>query len=379
IEDHYNLNQPLPKTVNPDALNSHLNVLNNFEKNRQDFEATQQDLQRQADLLTDRTKRTGQPVNQEDADRLAQKAAANIKKWNDYSKSVQFSQNYVNQPDVKSYMDEYKKRQEGLKLIDEVRQRAFPDEVNTQLKQDEYNRRAIEGNLNAWDYAKTFMGKAGSALSNMAQGVAEMQSYGNPLMNAAARDINAKAQDYIAGNLPSISPEAIEQMNKLGIGHLVNDVSSTMGGVAPYVIPGLAGEGLGTKAATFAASLAEGIPEAKKEAESQGLTGSAYNTFVAARPLVGAAFMTLLPNAKFAKGFDNDVAKAVVNGELNNPRQALLDLAKKVVTPHPGDIAHLQAMLSGTALGNTLVNKITNGLQASQDLQRGISRKEGLP
>lgn len=377
IEDHYNLNQPLPANVNADALNGHLNVLNNFEKNRQTFELSQQDLQRQADLATDRAKRTGQPVSQEDANRLAQKASENVQKWNNYAKSVQFSQNYVNQPEVKSYLDEFTKRQKGLSLIDEVRQRAFPDDVNNQIKQDEYDRKAIEGNLNAWDYTKTAIGKAASGLSNIAESIVKME--GGRAIGDAAEMLNSNAQEYLKSNLPAISPDAIEQMNKEGLGHLVNDLSSTVGGFAPYIIPGMAEEGLGAKAATFATALAESMPQAKQEALKQGLTGSAFNTFIAAKPLVSAAFMTLLPNAKFAKGFDNDVAKAVVNGEFNNTRQALLNLAKKVITPHPGDIAHLQAMLSGTALGENLVNKITNGLQATQDVQRGISRKEGLP
>ena len=377
IEDHYNLKQPLPANVNADALNGHLNVLNNFEKNRQTFELSQQDLQRQADLLTDRAKRTGQPVSQEDAARLAQKASDNIQKWNSYAKSVQFSQNYVNQPEVKSYLDEFTKRQKGLSLIDEVRQRAFPDDVNNQIKQDEYDRKAIEGNLNVWDYTKTAAGKAASGLANIGEGIVKME--GGAGLGSAAEMLNSNAQEYLKSNLPAISPDAIEQMNKEGMGHLVNDLSSTVGGFAPYIIPGMAGEGLGAKAATFATALAEGMPQAKQEALKQGLTGSAFNTFVAAKPLVSAAFMTLLPNVKFAKGFDNDVAKAVVNGEFNNTKQALLNLAKKVITPHPGDIAHLQAMLSGTALGENLVNKITNGLQATQDVQRSISRKEGLP
>lgn len=386
IEDNYNLNRPLPQNVNGDVLNSHLNVLNNFEKNRQAFEATQQDLQRQADLLTDRSKRTGQPLSQEDAQRLAQKASDNIQKWNNYIKSVQFAQNYVNQPEVKAYLAEFKNRQTGLKLLDEIRQRAFPDEVNNQIKQDEYDRRALEGNLNAWDYTKTAVGTAGKGFANIGETAAKILPGAlvpglslSEKGNSYVEHLNNNVQQYLSANLPSISPEAIDEMNKKGMGHLVNDLSSTVGGFAPYIVPGLAEEGLGVKAATFGTALAEALPEAKQEALKQGLTGSAYNTFVAAKPLVSAAFMTLLPNVKFAKGFDNDVAKAVMNGEFNNPKQALLNLAKKVITPHPGDIAHLQAMLSGTALGNALVNKITNGLQATEDLQRGISRKEGLP
>jgi broad specificity phosphatase PhoE len=376
VEDHYDLNKPLPNTIDPQILDGHLNVVNNFEKNRQNFELNQRELQRQADLLTDRAKRTGQPVDQTDAGRLAQKASQNIQQWNTYAKSVQFSQNFLNQPDAKQYLDEFKKRQTGIQLMDEIKQRAFPDDVNDQGKQDEYDRKAIEGNLNAWDYVKTAAGKAGSALANIGTGAAMLQ---NPSGSAAIESLNNSAQKYLQANLPAISPEAIDQMNKEGIGHTINDVSSMVGGIAPYIIPGGAGEGLGAKAATFATALAEGIPDAKKEAENQGLTGSAYNTFIAAKPLVSAAFMTLLPNVKFAKGFDNDVAKAVVNGEFNNTKQALLNLAKKVVTVHPGDIAHIQAMLSGTSLGEALVNKITNGLQATQDLDRGISRKEGLP
>ena len=386
IADHYNLNEPLPGNVNPDALNGHLNVLNNFEKNRQTFEAAQQDLQRQSDLLTDRSKRTGQPIEQDDVDRLAQKAADNLRQWNNYTKSVQFSQNYVNQPEVKGYLDEFKKRQQGLALLDELRQRAFPNEVNNAIKQDEYDRKAIEGNLNAWDYTKTALGAAGKGFANIGETAAKILpgafAPGLSLSdkgNTYVEQLNNRAQQYLSANLPAISPEGLDQMNKKGMSHMINDLSSTVGGFAPYIVPGLAEEGLGTKAATFATALAQGMPEAKQEAEKQGLTGSAYNTFIAARPLVSAAFMTLLPNAKFAKGFDKDVAEAVVNGEFNNSKRALLNLAEKVVTPHPGDIAHLQAMLSGTALGNALTNKITNGLQATQDLQRGISRKEGLP
>ena len=379
VEDHYDLNKPLPANVDASVLDGHLNVLNNFEKNRQSFELNQRELQRQADLLTDRAKRTGEPVSREDAEKLAQKASQNIQQWDEYSKSVNFSQNYVNQPEVKNYLDEFKKRQQGIQLIDELRQRAFPDEVNASMKQDAYDRKAIEGNLNAWDYTKTALGKAGSALANIGETALKEQSGGNPLMNTAIEGLNNSAQDFLKSNLNAISPEAVDQMNKLGIGHLVNDLSSTVGGIAPYVIPGAAGEGLGAKAATFATALAEGLPDARKEAEKQGLTGAAYNTYVAAKPLVSAAFMTMLPNVKFAKGFENDVAKAVVDGEFNNPKRALLNLASKVVTVHPGDVAHLQAMLSGTALGEALVNKVANGLQATENLHRGISQTQDLP
>src|ERR1700748_3272865 len=384
VEDHYDLTKPLPKTIDQEVLNGHLNILNNFDTNRQEFEARQRDLQHQADLLTDRAKRTGQPVSSEDAERLAQKASQNIKTWQEYAKSVQFSQNYVNQPEVQDYLTQFKKRQQGIQLLDEINQRAFPNEVKSQIKQDEYDRKAIEGNLNAWDYTKNKLGRAFSGLSNV--GETALKILPGVLTGGAVNfdpsfieKLNNNAQQVIAKHLPTISQEGLEEMTKHGMGHTINDLTGMVGSFAPYIVPGLAEEGLGAKAATFGTALAESMPEAQREAEKQGLTGSAYNMYVTAKPLVNAAFMTLLPNAKFAKGFDNDVAKAVVNGEFNNPRAALINLAKKVATVHPGDVAHLQAMLSGTALGNALVNGITNTLQSSQDLQRGIGRKEGLP
>lgn len=381
VEDHYDLNKPLPSNVQPDILNGHLNVLNNFDKNRQEFETSQRDLQTQADLLTDRAKRTGQPVSPEDAERLAKKSSNNIQKWNDYSRAVKFAQNFVNQPQVKDYLTEFQKKQKGIQLIDEIRQRSFPGETNAQIKQDEYDRKAIEGNLNVGDYVKTFLGKAGSGLVNIAESAIKFNNPGNIPVETAIEGLNNSAQRFLSSNLPAISPEAIEQISKGkgGLSLLANDMSSTLGGFAPYIIPGMAGEGTVSKAATFATAMAESLPTVRKEAEKQGLTGSAYNTYVAAKPLVTAAFMTMLPNAKFAKGFDSDLSKAIVEGEFSNPKRALLNLAEKVVTPHPGDIAHLQAMLSGTAMGEALVNKLTNTLQAKDDIDRGISRKEGLP
>lgn len=388
VAEKYNLNKPLPSNIDGQILNGHLNVLNNFEKNKNDFESNQRELQHQADLLTDRAKRTGQPVNPEDAERLAQKAASNIQNWNTYTKSVQFSQNYVNQPAVKSYLGEFKKRQQGIQLLDEVKQRAFPEDISAQMKQNVYDRRAIEGNLNAWDYTKTALGAAGRGLSNIGESVVKMGLAATPGgigllvpgINSKAEAVNANAQRFIGANLPAISPEAMEQISKGkgGSSLLVNDIASTLGGFAPYIIPGAAGEGMAGRAATFATALAEQLPTARIEAEKQGLTGAAYNTYVAAKPLVSAAFMTLLPNVKFAKGVENDVAKAVIDGEFNNPKRALLNIASKVLKD-PGDIAHLQAMLSGTALGEAVVNRVTNALQAKEDIDRGISRKEGLP
>lgn len=386
VEDKYDLNKPLPQDVDPAILNGHLNILNNFEKNRKQFEDTQKELQQQANLITDKAKRTGEPVTQQDVDAINQKAEKNTASWNEYTKAVKYSQNFMEQPSVKNYLDEFKKRQSGLQLIDEVRQRSFPNDVNKQIKQDEYDRKAIEGNLNVWDYLKTAAGKAASGLSNMsetAMKVAPMAVSGGLIGlsekgNAAVERLNNSNQQFLAANLPSISPEAISQMDKLGIGHVINDLSATVGGFAPYIIPGAAGEGLGAKAATFATALAENLPTVRKEAEKSGLTGSAYTTFITAKPLISAAFMTLLPNAKFAKGFDNDLAKSIVNGEFNSPKRFLLNMASKALKD-PEDIAHLQGMLSGTAIGNNLVNQFINVLQGKQDIERGISRKESLP
>lgn len=393
VEDHYDLDKPLPSNVDPEVLNGHLNVRNNFEKNRQEFEQTSQELQHQADLIADRSKRTGQPIVQDDMDRLKQKALSNIQKWNDYVKSVKYSQNYLDQPEVKDFLSGVQKRQKGQELLDEINQRSFPNEVNNQIKKDEFDAPAVlaahkVGNIGAGEYAlrilKTFGGKAGSALMNIGETAAKAQTGGNPLTNISIEGLNNSAQEYIKSNLPELSRKAREQIDKGTdnessiISLFANDLSSTMGSIAPYAIPGMAGEGLGAKAATFATSLAEGLPEARREALNQGLTGDAYNTYVVAKPLVTAAFMTLLPNVKFAKGFENDVAKSVVNGEFNNPLRAMGKLATKIITPHPGNIAHIQAMLSGTALGQALVNKVTNTLQAKDDIDRGINRKEGL-
>jgi broad specificity phosphatase PhoE len=385
VEDKYDLNKPLPENVDPAILNGHLNVLNNFDKNRQDFETNQKELQRQADLITDKAKREGKPVSQEDVDRINQKVQKNISNWNEYTKAVKFAQNYVGQPEVKSYLDEFKKRQSGLQLIDEIRQRSFPSQTAAQIKQDEYDRKAIDGNLNVWDYLKTAVGKGVSGLSNMSETALKMapglMTGGlmslTPEGTSAVERSNNNVQQFIGANLPAISPEGIKEMDKRGMGHLINDLSSTLGGFAPYLIPGMVGEGLGAKAATFATALAESLPNVRKEAEQQGLTGDAYNTFITAKPLVTAAFMTLLPSAKFAKGFDSDIAKAIVDGEFNNPKRFLLNLASKAIK-NPGDIAHLQAMLSGTALGENIVNQVTNALQAKDDISKGISRKEGL-
>lgn len=384
VEDKFDLNKPLPQDVDPTILNGHLNVLNNFEKNRQQFEETQKELQRQADLIADKAKRTGQPISQQDVDALNAKYDKNVANWNEYTKAVKYAQNFVEQPAVKNYLDEFKKRQSGLQLLDEVRQRTFPSDINKEIKQDEYDRKAIEGNLNAWDYVKTFMGKTASGLSNIAESVMKAGSamgptaVYSPQMNTTIERLNNNAQQFIKANLPSISQEAIQQMDKRGMGHLIDDISSTLGGFAPYIIPGAAGEGLGAKAATFATALAESTPTVRKEAEKAGLTGSAYNTFITAKPLITAAFMTLLPNVKFAKGFDNDLAKSIVNGEFNSPKRFLLNMASKALKD-PSDIAHLQAMLSGTEIGNNLVNQLTNAIQKGQDIDRGISRKEGLP
>lgn len=386
VEDKFDLNKPLPQDVDPAILNGHLNVLNNFEKNRKQFEDTQKELQRQADLITDKSKRTGEPVSQQDIYALNQKAAKNIASWNEYTKAVKYAQNFVEQPAVKNYLDEFKKRQSGLQMLDEIRQRTFPSDINKEIKQDEYDRKAIEGNLNAWDYAKTFMGKAGAGLSNIAEtamkAAPSVATGGllkwSPEGTAKIESLNNRAQQFLSANLPSISPEALQQMDKRGMGHLIDDISSTLGGFAPYIIPGAAGEGFGAKAATFTTALAESMPTVRKEAEKAGLTGTAYNTFITAKPLINAAFMTLLPNVKFAKGFDNDLAKSIVNGEFNSPKRFLLNMAAKALKD-PGDIAHLQAMLSGTEIGNNLVNQLTNAIQKGQDIDRGISRKEGLP
>jgi len=394
VEDKYNLNRPLPANVDPNILNGHLNVLNNFDKNRNEFESQQQELQHQADLLADRAKRTGQPVNPEDADRLAQKAANNLQRWNAYTKAVNFAQNYVNQPEVKQYLSEFQKRQQGIGLMDEIRQRSFPKDTEAQIKQDEYDRKAIEGNTNVWDYLKTAGGAAGKGLANVAEGAAELApsvlpaAFTNsklyqqgiaPSYNAFLQKLNNNAQQFLSSNAPAISPEAVEQISKGkgGLSLLANDFAYTVGGFAPYILPGLAEEAGAAKAATFGMALSESLPTVRKEAESAGLTGSAYNTYLTAKPLVNAAFMTLLPNIKFAKGFENDVAKAVVEGEFNNPKKALLNMAAKAVKD-PSDVAHLQAMLTGTNLGNAVVNQVTNGLQAKEDLQRGLSRKQGL-
>lgn len=389
VDDKFNLNEPLPSNIDRDVLNGHLNILNNFEKNKNEFEANQNELQHQADLITDRSKRTGQPISTDDAEALAQKAAENLRRWNAYIKAVNYAQNYVNTPEVKNYLSEFQKRQQGLNLIDEIKQRSFPDDTNAQLQQDAYDRKAVEGNTNALDYLKTAAGAAAKGFSNIGESVMKlapgvisggMIKLGAP-GNAAIEKLNNNAQQFLGANLPAISPDAIEQISKGkgGLSLLANDMASTIGGFAPYIIPGAAGEGLAGKAATFATALAENLPTVRKEAESAGLTGAAYNTYVTAKPLVDAAFMSLLPNAKFAKGFDSDVAKMVVDGEFNNPKQALLKLATKVITPHPGDIAHLQAMLSGTNLGNNIINQITNSLQAKDDIQRGIARNKDLP
>jgi len=386
VEDKFDLNKPLPQDVDPAILNGHLNVLNNFEKNRKQFEDTQKELQRQADLIADKAKRTGQPIAQQDVDILNQKSAKNTANWNEYTKAVKYAQNFVEQPAVKNYLDEFKKRQSGLQLLDEVRQRTFPSDINKEIKQDEYDRKAIEGNLNAWDYAKTFMGKAGAGISNIGESVLKAAPSvvtggalrWSPEGEAKIESLNNGAQQFLSANLPSISQEALQEMDKRGMGHLIDDISSTLGGFAPYIIPGAAGEGLGAKAATFATALAESVPTVRKEAEKAGLTGAAYNTFITAKPLINAAFMTLLPNVKFAKGFDNDLAKSIVNGEFNSPKRFLLNMASKALKD-PSDIAHLQAMLSGTEIGNNLVNQITNAIQKGQDIDRGISRKEGLP
>jgi broad specificity phosphatase PhoE len=383
VEDKYNLNQPLPKNVDPDILNGHLNVVNNFEKNRNEFEGQQQELQHQADLLTDRAKRTGTPVSQEDADRLAQKAAQNLQRWNAYTKTVNFSQNYLNQPEVKNYLTEFQKRQQGIGLMDEIRQRSFPDDTNAQIKQDEYDRKAVEGNTGVLDYLKTAAGSAGKGIANIGEGAMRLWSYGQPTIDpsvmSTVEKLNNNAQQFLSSNLPAISPDAIKQIKegKTGLSTWGNDIASTIGGFAPYIVPGLAEEAGIAKAGTFATALAESLPTVRKEAESAGLTGSAYNTYLAAKPLVNAAFMTLLPNIKFAKGFEKDVAESVVNGEFNNPKKFLLNLASKAVKD-PNDVAHLQAMLTGTNLGNAVVNQVTNGLQAKEDLQRGISRQNGL-
>jgi len=272
--------------------------------------------------------------------------------------------------------------------LDEIKQRSFPDDTKSEIKQDEYDRKAMEGNLNVLDYLKTAAGKAGEGLSNLlesgAKAVNMTQGLNNPATASGIEKFNNNAQQFIGANLPSISPEAIQEMDKKGIGHVVNDVAGTLGGFAPYIIPGAAGEGLAGKAATFATALGESLPTVRKEAEKEGLTGAAYNTYLAAKPLIGAAFMTLLPNAKFAKGLESNVAKAIVDGEFNNPSSAgqvmkgILNIAKKAL-PHPNDVAHLQAMLSGTEMGNALVNRVSNALQAKDDINKGISRNHELP
>lgn len=384
IEDRYGLNEPIPANINLPILNSHLAVMNSFDENRKQFEETQKELQHQADLITDHSKRTGEPINQDEMAALAQKQNNNIQKWNNYTKSVNFSQNYLNQPEIKDFLAKAQRRQEGIKLIDEIRQRAFPHDVAVQEAGDEYSRKALEGNLNLWDYLKTATGRAASGLSNITQTTAPyvpMLLSGGLLRPTQetfnlAEQANKNAQQVIDKYLPQISPETIEQMDKRGIGHLVNDVSAMVGGFAPYIIPGLA-EGNLSRAATFATSLAETLPQVKKEAEEQGLTGKAYDTYLTAKPLIDAAFMSLLPNAKFAKGYEEAIGKSIINGELNNPKRMLLDLVGKVIKD-PSDVAHIQAMLSGTALGDAAINDITNHLQATEDAKRGIVRQGGL-
>jgi len=386
IEDKYRLNDQLPTNIDANVLNGHLNVLNNFDQTRKQFEGNQKELQHQADLIVDHSKRTGEPVDQNALDALVRKQQSNIDKWNTYSKAVNFAQNYVNQPEVKDYLSKVKQKQEGLQLLDEVRQRAFPKDTNIQIKQDEYDRKALEGNLNVLDYLKTATGRAASGLSNIGETAANVlpsvltggflrpsQDY----LNMTAK-WNENAQAVIEQHLPEISKETLEQMDKRGIGHLVNDISSMVGGFAPYILPGLAEEGATSKGLTFATALAQSLPEVKKEAEKIGLTGSAYNTYLTLKPLITSAFMSLLPSAKFAKGFENDVAKSIVNGEFNSPKRMLLNLATKAFTK-PEDIAHMQAMLSGTEIGNALTNDLTNHLQAGEDVRNGITRNGDIP
>lgn len=376
VEDKYGLNEPMPSNVDPKILDGHMNVLNAFDENRKKFEDQQKDLQRQADLMQDKAKREGVPITQSDADRLNQKAEKNAQNWSNYTKSVNFSQNYMNQPEVKDYLDKVQKKQQGLKILDEVRQRSFPADTQSQISQDEYSRKGIEGNLNLWDYLKTFGGRAAAGISNMTETYNKIQGIPAPI----AEGLNNQRQEWIGRNLPQLAPEAIEEMSKghHGLSLALNDLAATAGSFAPYIIPGMAGEGLGAKAATFAASLAASLPEVKKQALDLGLTGKAYNTFLTAKPLIDAAFMSFLPSAKIAKGFEGNVAKAIVDGEYNSPKRFLLNLATKAFSK-PEDIAHMQAMLSGTEVGNAFVNSLTNTLQAGEDMKRGMTRQGELP
>lgn len=371
IEDKYDLNSQLPTNVDQNILNGHLNILNAFDENRANFENQQKELQRQADLMQDKAKRTGVPLAQDDMDRLNQKQKQNIDNWNSYKNAVNFAQNYVNQPEVKDYLGKFQQKQHGLKVLDEVRQRSFPDDTDAAVKQDEYNRKGIEGNQTVWDYLKNFGGRAASVLSNVGETASKFAGMPEQLAEA----INQKSQDWIKDKLPQLSPEAIEEMSKgkHGIALWLNDLSGTLGSLAPYAMPGLAEEGLGAKAATFATALASSIPEAKQQALDAGLTGKSLSTFTTVKPLLDAAFMSLLPSGKIAKGFEGDVAKAIENGEYNNPRSFLMNMATKAFEDK-NDIAHLQAMLSGTNLGDAMVNKLTNSLQTAEDAKRGIKR-----
>jgi broad specificity phosphatase PhoE len=371
IEDKYGMNEPMNPNVDQNILNSQLAVLNNFDKNRAQFEGQQKELQRQADLMTDKSKRDGTPLTQADADRINQRAQDNASTFETYKKAVISAQNYVNQPDVKNYLDQAQKKQQGFQLMDEVNQRAFPKDTENELAQDEYNRKGIEGNLGLMDYLKTGLGSAAKGISNIAETYNKMQGVPSQIAEAS----NNQAQTWLSKNLPALTPEAIDEMNKggHGISTTLNDLSSMVGSFAPYMIPGMAEEGLGAKGATFATALASSLPDVKKQALDLGLTGKAYATFLTTKPLVDAAFMSLLPNVKFAKGYEGDVANAVVNGELNSPKKFLMNMAEKAFK-NPEDVAHLQTMLSGTEIGNALVNKLTNSLQVSEDAQRGIKR-----
>lgn len=371
IEDKYGMSDPMPTNVDENILADQTAVLNNFDGNRAQFENQQKELQRQADLITDKSKRDGTNISQVDADRINGQAQKNAQTFDNYKKAVISAQNYINQPDVKSYIDQGRKKVEGFRLLDEIEQRAFPKDTDNQISQDEYDRKGIEGNLGLMDYLKTFAGSAAKGVSN----ISETYNKFNGVPGVLAESMNNQAQTWLTKNLPQLSPEAIEEMGKgkHGLSTTLNDLSSMAGSFALYIVPGMAEEGLGARAATFTTALASSLPEVKKQALDLGLTGKAYNTFMTAKPLIDAAFMSLLPNVKMAKGFEGDVASAVVNGELNSPKKFLMNMAGKAFK-NPEDVAHLQTMLSGTEIGNGLVNQLTNTLQASEDAQRGIKR-----
>lgn len=387
VEDKYGLNTPPPSDINMEVLNGHLNILNNFNDNKKLFEKQQDQIQTQANLLVDHAKRTGEPVDQAAIDALNDKQNKNIETWNNYTKAVNFAKNYVQQPSVQKYISSFPQRKKGLDIIDEINQRAFPEDVHDKELQDEYDRKAIDKQTNVWDYLNAGIGKLASTLSNVASGAiqagsAYLDANGFPFtagLSSAAERINNNNQQFLNAYLPSISPIALKQMDKLGISHFSNDLSTAIGSFAPYIIPGSLEGKLASKTATGAMAFAEQLPVVKKEAEDLGLTGKAFSTYITAKPLINAAFMTLLPNAKFAKGYENDIAQSIVNGEFNSPRRMLLNLGAKILKD-PEDVVHLQAMLSGTAVGDAAVNALTNDLQKSEDIKRGIVRNgDSLP